>query len=857
MLPHHFLVEIAKKHRLTDKEQDVFLKRFGNSGSHKSNTDIAGELFISESAVRTRLGNTYKKFGIGDEFPGPVKANELSRFLTKEYQKSNFSPILDTSHEELDRVTSVQTPSTPSNLPRSGVIKFVGRAKAIETLHQQLQQTERVAISAIAGMGGVGKTELALQYALLHQEQGTYPGGICWLRTEEAEIGLEIVSFAKVHLDVQLPCGLSLEEQVAYCWRNWREGEVLLILDDVGDYLQVKPYLPPAEPRFKVLFTTRRQWLGESFEILRLEVLSEEAAIELLASLVGEERIKRELDQAKQLCLELGFLPLGLELVGRYLKRKPALSLALMRQRLGLEHRSLQQPSGEMTAQRGVAAAFELSWHELDESAQQLGCLLSLFALAPFAWQLVKQCLPDSDEEDLEDIRDYALTEYSLLQRTGEETYALHQLIREFFQEKLKQLEHGKNAERINELRQNLCCVLVAVAKQIPESPTQELLMGVEEIMPHVEEVAIALSDYLSEADFLIPFQGLGRFYEGQGLYSQAKIWYERCRDKVKERFGDKHSYLATSCSNLASIYQAQGQYSQAETLHKQALETRCKLFREEHPDTAESLNNLALLYNEQGRYEEAEFLYKQALEMRYELFGEEHLDIAESLTNLAWLYSDQGRYEEAESLFLQTLKMRQRLLHANHPRIANSFNALASCYYYQERYEESEQIYSQALNLYKELLGEKHRDVAIASNNLAQVYSKQQKYEAAEPLFTKALEIQKHILGEMHPDVATGLNNLAALYEDLGNMTKAEFLYEQVLEMRKQLLGEMHPDVAISFNNLAKLNYSQKRYEVAMPLYREAERILETKLGANHPYTVQVKSNLEKLKSVMDNRVN
>lgn len=739
---------------------------------------------------------------------------------------------------------------------RSSAIKFVGRAEALETLHQKLQQKERVAICAIAGMGGVGKTELALQYALRHHEQGTYPGGICWLRTEEPEIGLKIVSFAKVHLDLELPSGLNLEEQMDYCWRHWREGDVLLIWDNVRDYLQVERYLPPAEPRFKVLFTSRRQWFSESFEILRLEVLSEEAAIDLLASLVGEERIQRELDQAKQLCLELGFLPLGLELVGRYLKCKPGLSLALMRQRLGLEHRSLQQPSGEMTAKRGVAAAFELSWDELDESAQELGCFLSLFALAPFAWQLVKQCLPDTDEEDLEDIRDYALTEYSLLQRTGEETYALHQLIREFFQEKLKQLEHGENAERINELRRNLCCVMVAVAKKISESPPQDLLLEVEEIMPHVEEVAIALSDYLSEADFLIPFQGLGRFYEGQGLYRQAEIWYERCRDLVEKRFGAEHSYLATSCSNLASIYQSQGQYSQAETLHKQALEMRCKLFGEEHPDTAESLNNLALLYNEQACYEEAEPLYKQALEMRCKLFGEEHPDIAESLSNLAWLYNEQGRYEEAESLFLQSLEMRQHLFDANHPRLANSFNGLASCYYYQKRYEESEQRYLQALNLYKELFGEKHRDVAMASINLAQVYSEQRKYEAAELLLTKALEIHKHILGDKHPDVATGLNNLAALYEDLGNMTKAESLYEQVLEMRKELLGEIHPDVAISLNNLAKFNYSQKRYEVAMPLYIEAVRILEIKLGSNHPHTVQVKSNLEKLKSVIDNRV-
>lgn len=283
-------------------------------------------------------------------------------------------------------VTGIRPEEIPSNLPRSGVIQFVGRDEALNTLHEQLQQKERVAICAIAGMGGVGKTELALQYALSQQQQGTYPGGLCWLQAAQADVGTQIISFARVQLDLQIPDGLDLPEQVAYCWRHWRGGEVLLVLDDVSSYEKIKPYLPPAEPRFKVLITTRRQGLGESFELLRLEVLSENAAIKLLVSFVGEERIHGELDQAKQLCAELGYLPLGLELVGRYLKRKPDLSLVQMRQRLGLEHRSLQQRSEDMTAERGVAAAFELSWQELDEAAQQLACLLSLFALAPIPW---------------------------------------------------------------------------------------------------------------------------------------------------------------------------------------------------------------------------------------------------------------------------------------------------------------------------------------------------------------------------------------------------------------------------------------------------------------------------------------
>ncbi|HEY9829589.1 MAG TPA: hypothetical protein V6D26_03360 [Stenomitos sp.] len=78
----------------------------------------------------------------------------------------------------------------PHNIPSTGPVKFVGRAEALEDLHQMVQQNNQVVIAAIEGMGGVGKTELATQYALLHWLLLTYPGGICWLRARDEDVGI-------------------------------------------------------------------------------------------------------------------------------------------------------------------------------------------------------------------------------------------------------------------------------------------------------------------------------------------------------------------------------------------------------------------------------------------------------------------------------------------------------------------------------------------------------------------------------------------------------------------------------------------------------------------------------------------
>ncbi|MEH2113861.1 tetratricopeptide repeat protein [Nostoc sp.] len=723
----------------------------------------------------------------------------------------------------------------------SGVVKFVGRKAELQNLHEMLQENEQVTIAAVAGMGGLGKTELALQYAMAHRE--IYKGGICWLLAKAGDVGIQIVQFARTHLDLNPPEDFDLLAQVQYCFRLWHEGDVLLVLDDVGEYQQVKPYLTPPSSRFKVLITTR-QHLGASIKELSLDVFQPEAALELLRSFFKEtpQRIEQELAVANQLCEWLGYLPLGLELVGRYLARKQDLSFTEMLRRLEkkrLEQPGLVKPEADMTAQRGVLAAFELSWQELGDNDKQVGCLLSLFAAAPIPWKLVEQCLPESDEEELEEIRDDTLLKLHLLQRKGEGIYQLHPLLREFFQYKLTGLEQAE------ELKRSLCRVMVAVAKEIPQTSTLKQITIVSPTIPHIAEVANNLIQYVNDNDLTGAFIGNARFYDGQGLYNQALPWYKQCLEVTKKCLGEEHPFVAESLNNLAALYVSQGRYSEAEPLFIQALALRRQLLEEEHPDIAESLNNLALLYYSQGRYNEAEPLYIQALALRRQLLEEEHPSVALNLNNLALLYYSQGRYSEAEPLYTQALALYRNLLGEEHPSVALNLNNLALLYYSQGRYSEAEPLLIQALVLRCKLLGEEHPSVATSINNLAYLYQAQGRYSEAEPLYIQALALWRQLLGEEHPDVATSLNNLALLYDSQGRYSKAEPLYIQALALWRQLLGEIHPDIAASLNNLAAFYDSQGRYSEAEPLYIQALELRRQLLGEIHPDIAQSVNNL------------
>ena len=164
------------------------------------------------------------------------------------------------------------------NLPNSGIAQFVGRADVLTQLDQQLQKGDRVAISTLTGMPGIGKSELALQYAWRDWPKQTYRGGLCCLNVADSDPGLSILSFAQIHLGLTLPEEGELVERVRYVWQGWLKNEqdqTLIIFDDVRDYQQVKDYLPSqTDQRFKVIITTRLKELSAKIQTLHGEHLT-------------------------------------------------------------------------------------------------------------------------------------------------------------------------------------------------------------------------------------------------------------------------------------------------------------------------------------------------------------------------------------------------------------------------------------------------------------------------------------------------------------------------------------------------------------------------------------------------------
>jgi len=622
----------------------------------------------------------------------------------------------------------------PYYYPRDlGSTTFVGRGNELDELHRLLQTSQRVGIVAATGMGGIGKTELAWQYANRHRVD--YPGGIWWMSA--ATLVGDVLTYGTRMKLPEAPDTLESDvSRVQWYYDRWVEaipnGARLLVWDDVSEYGAVKSFLPQDE-RYRILLTTRKQLEENQQEDqrlrrLRLGTLPPLESYQLLYQGLHwneredwiDPRLLREQAQAENLCQFVGDLPLAIEVVGSFLRVEKDWSISQLLERLKCERL-------ENEALNPVQVAFQVSWDLLSQAERQLAGLLGVFAAAPVEWEWVtsaiqacrietpkpnlwqRLCKKRSDIEqwclllnsqELESAR-RRLLGLSLLNRVEEGVYQLHPLIRGFFAQKLE----TEMALEAQGLQRGVAEVLVAEAKTVYPTVTLSELERVQGAVPHWQVVAEGLTALLEGIDAPWPFIALGRVARGQSRWQEAERWYRDCLGICERELGRNHASTAASLNNLAALYSSMGRYEDAMLLVERSLGIRERELGRNHASTAASLNNLAELYRSMGRYEDAMPLYERALGICERELGCDHPTTATSLNNLAGLYRSMGRYEDAMPLYERSLGIRERELGRDHASTATSLNNLAELYRSMGRYEDAMPLYERSLGKIDPLL--------------------------------------------------------------------------------------------------------------------------------------------------------
>ena len=488
--------------------------------------------------------------------------------ITQDGQSNVINNIFSSQPKQLE--------GNPFKLPQRREGRPFGREEELEKLHELLQSGKNVCV--VSGMGGIGKTGLVREYANLPECTSLFTGGVYYIDVRDREnMAGEIIALTKWKFKADLPANLSTLQMVKACWQQWKyqTENVLLIFDDISSLNKdIESYLPPKDlVSLRVLMTSRETPDKRIAEKLELQVLSEAAAVDLLASIIGQERIDAEPKEAKLLCYELGYLPLALELVGYYLDDEDYQDLSLLamgdKLREKVKHPSLspEQVPGGIQAKRGLQAAFDLSWEELKPEAQYLACVLAAFAPSPIRWDLVIKIYQQLQGElfnhdNLKDRWLKSLRKLHLVITVDKDIYNLHLLIHDYFYEQLKQHLN------FSQIKQAFCDVFALVASNIDQSTNLETFNLIE---PHLKKM-IAWCETKENIEFTGSLNGLALLYDSQGRYNDAEPLYLQSLDIKKRQLGNDYPDVATSLNNLALLYESQRKYLEAENLAQQAL---------------------------------------------------------------------------------------------------------------------------------------------------------------------------------------------------------------------------------------------------------------------------------------------
>jgi tetratricopeptide (TPR) repeat protein len=725
--------------------------------------------------------------------------------------------------------SAVGPESALSNLPDRNPF-FTGREGVLAQLQEALAKQGRAAMS---GLGGIGKTQTAVEYAHRHLKEYD---PIFWVSTASREDLLS--GYVTIAGLLKLPESKDKDQTLAVeavkRWLSSHEGW-LLILDNADRPDIVKPFLR-AESTGHVLLTSRAQ-VFDTIGIVRPVELNEmspaEARIFLLKRTGREYEDGHEPSAASELAAELGFLPLALEQASAYIVRNKSLFqdyLNSFRNR-ALELLNKHRPvAGDY--RESVQSTWSMNFCQLEKESEAAADLLRLSAFlspdsipleflatgAPELGNLLSAALVGVQEDPVVLDETLApLTQFSLIHRQIENrSYSVHRLVQAVVRAELDPKTQRLWAERavraldrafpnVEFSNWAVCDRLLAQAYTCAELISQ---WGLD--FPEAARLLNQTGAYLYER---------GRYTDAESLHGRAlRIW--------EKAIGPEHREVATSLDNLAARLETQGQYEKAEPLYQRALAIYEKAMGPEHPEVATSLNNLALLYKTQGQYEKAGALYQRSLKIREKALGPEHPEVATSLYNLGALYHDQGQYAKAEPFYQRALAIGEMAIGPEHPDVASSLINLAGLYNGQGQYAQAEALYQRSLKIQEKALGPDHPDVATSLNNLAGLYDNQGQYAKAEPLYQRSLAIFEKALRPDHPDVATSLNNLAGLYRAQGQYAQAEPLYGRALEIREKALGPEHPDVATCLENYALCLRAMVRSQKAEPLEARARAI-------------------------------
>lgn len=654
--------------------------------------------------------------------------------------------------------------------------QVVGRDSALNAVRAQLVGGHRTAIGQTAsfqGLGGLGKTQLAVEYAYLFRDQ--YPNGVIWLNADQ-DIEAQLIKIAErarwVATESEHKDKLAIAQQ-----RLRTHSHGLVIFDNLEKSDTIQDYLPAPEAEPHVLVTSRVD--QPDFVPVPLDLLDTELSVQLLTQEAGQSpRSEDEVKAAREISEKLGGLPLALELAGAYLRHRP---IGWVRYRDLLSQNLKAALPGKFL--RGSFTRHEADLYStlkvnddiLSEEPLLREILDVLTWSGPSAMGQSLLCTLLDVKEPSQTVGALSLgVALRLLQKTpGTESYALHRLVCEVRREDAPLAARREWAVKISE---RLADWFQALKRNFSDLPRFEAeIEHLHAWQENVQELAPKLTSRLIWLQAYPPFH--------RGSYQDAHMWLERARTLLDPSEESDLELKANLLTDLCTINGQLGRYGDARKCGEEALGIRLKLLGENNSETAMSFHNLGAILRVLGENEKSLEYHQKAFSIWRDLHGENHIDTALALDGASASYRALGKNKDALEFAERALAIRENVLGCRHPDTATSFSNVGNVCVALGNHSRALQCEEKALAIANELFGVRSPIKATVLKNIAFAYHGLKDLKKALEVALEALAMRRELFGDQHPETLIVVVDVAAMYCDMGRVHAGFQLLDEYLK--------------------------------------------------------------------------
>jgi tetratricopeptide (TPR) repeat protein len=730
------------------------------------------------------------------------------------------------------------------NVPHRRNNNFTGREGLLKELHDALNSGKPAALTqALHGLGGVGKTQTAVEYANRHAKDYSL---VWWIRSETSE--KLAADYALLAEQLNLKEKTEREQKIiVQAVRNAlaRRAEWLLIFDNAERPDDIRDYLPQGSGGH-VLVTSVNPAFGSVAHPLRVKAMEPDEAVEFLLKRTPQTDKKAAQDLAK----ELGYLPLALEHAAAYIEKTGATFPGYLKLFKERQKDVLARAERPASYHATVATTWELSFVEVEKQSKAAAQVMNLCAfLAPddiphdmlqggakYLPKPLSAAVADEFQwnEAVGALRRYSLTE------VNESAVAVHRLVQAVARERLGETEWKQWAE---------AAVEVVNAAFPFDSDDYRTWKQCARLLPH----ALIAADYsekrqLAQDSTARLLNQLGMYLRGRSELIAARSALERALKIGEATCGPDHPTVAILINNLGGVLQVLGDLAGARTHYERALKMAETAHGAGHPTVATIVNNLGEVLRALGDLAGARKHFERALKIDEAAYGPDHPDVTRDVNNLGLVLQALGDPAGARKHFERALKIDEAAYGLDHPEVATDVSNLGVALKDLGDLAGARKNFERALKIDEAAYGPDHPDVARDVNNLGEVLRALGDLAGARKNVERALKIAEATYGPDHPKVATMVNNLGSVLQALGDLPGARKNVERALKIAEAAYGPDHPDVARDVNNLGLVLKNLGDFARARKHYERALKIFEQALGKDHPSTQTVRRNLEGL---------